>query len=202
MVHSAVPFGNTVLVLLSAGLEQFLARFLAARWAGWVSRVSVSIMLMVVLWLLWRRISKKIDRERLADWLAQNQNAFAVFLVSFFGFLFSWLLVLEFCNTVTLAVDTRVLRRDQGATITVELGGATSDPREASLQLTDEKGSLIRPLAFREINEGSYLAYLSPGSLPAGFYHVILQYPHTSMTTSFPYIQRTTKHSQAFLVPP
>lgn len=192
-----VILGLAILVLLSAGLEQFLGRFLAVAWTRWISRTSV--FLIVFLFYL-------IFRKRLANLFryVQEQTSFtrAMYFVAASGFMLSWVVTIEFCNTVALTVDTKIVRHDQGTAITVELGGSTSDPREATLQIIDAKGAMIQTLAFNEVNEGTYLAYITPTSVTPGFYYIVLKYPHPSMSSSFPYVRGVTVRSQGLLVAP
>ena len=125
----------------------------------------------------------------------------AIYMVVFFGFMITWLVVIECCNTVSLTVDSKVVRPDHGVTITVALGGATSDPREAQVQLLDAKGNGLQSPALYNTGDGSYLSYIPPNLSP-GLYRVELRYPHTSFTSAFPYVRGRTVRSQTFLVAP
>jgi hypothetical protein len=192
-----IILGLTVIILLSAGLEQFLGHFLSVRWAGWIVR-GIVLIFILVLFLIFRDRFLKMFR------FLEEQVGFppGIYVVVLLGFAFSWLVVIEFCNTVSLIVDTKIVRRDAGATITVELGGATSDPREASLLITDDKGAVVRSFPLNQVSEGSYIAYVAPASLSWGFYHVVLKYPHSSITGSFPFIRSVTTRSQGLMVAP
>jgi hypothetical protein len=186
------------LVLLSAGFEQLLAHIMPMQVAGWIARIAVAIInVIVTLFVVYRAFTTLPRLISVEDIVILN----AIYLVVVFGFMISWLVVIEFCNTVSLTVDSKVVRPDHGVTVTVALGGATSDPREAQLQLVDAKNNVLPSPPLYDTGEGSYLSYIPP-SLSPGLYRVVLRYPHTSFTSSFPFVRGRTERSQTFLVAP
>lgn len=186
------------LVLLSAGFEQLLAHIVPMWVAGWISRMTVMVIcLIITVYFLFKAFNVLRSLISVEDLAIVD----TIFAVVFLGFLISWTIVGEFCNTVSLTVDSKVVRPDHGVTITVALGGATSDPREAQLQLLDAKGNGLQSPALYDTGEGSYLSYIPPALTP-GLYRVEVRYPHTSFASTFPFLRRRTVRSQTFLVAP
>lgn len=186
------------LVLLSAGLEQIMAHFMPARLASWVARMLVSILLGVAAYKTVLRLAPRFIR------LFQVYGFAAMILPALlFCFSVSWVAVIESCYTVSLSTDARVLRHDQGVTVTVALGGATSALSQARLELVNEKGAVLQTLALHEATEpGDYFSYIAATALAPGSYRVTLEYPHSSLSSAFPFIHGTILRSQAFLVLP
>jgi hypothetical protein len=187
------------LVLLSAGGEHFLSRFLSARTVGWIVRMTVAAAAVaVVMFLLSKGLPALGRLIRVQDVVA----LFVIWLVVLFGFFFAWMAAIELCGTVSLAIDAKVVHRDQGVTVAVALGGTSSDPRAASLQLTSGSGATIQTLQLYDTGGGTYLNYIPAVGLGPGLYRVVLSYPHASLVTSFPYVSRTTTRVQSYLVLP
>lgn len=187
------------LLLLSAGLEHLMGHIMSTHVANWIARMLAVIVLML---LLVRMILPRL-RPMLARLLESGTNMRLIYFLALFGFGLGWLSVIESCYTVSLSVDAKIIRHDQGATIAVSLGGATSSLNAARLQLTSEQGAVLQNLVLHEATEpGDYFCYIPAAALTPGVYRVTLQYPHTSLSSSFPYIRGATMRSQSFLVLP
>jgi hypothetical protein len=116
--------------------------------------------------------------------------------------LFAMCATAEGCRTLDLSVNKVVFAQTQNDVIQADLmlGGATSTVNEAELNLCKADDSKIEALALQDLGDGHYVTYLRSSTLPVGNYRVSLKYPHTSLTSSFPFLKSTTAKSVGFLV--
>lgn len=196
-----------VLMMVAAGLESLLVyRFhLGLHTAGWLSRLAV----MLVLLLLFAIIMVKVY-PRLSSWLEKASESGArdfaggLLVVGVIGILltFMWFLSIQTCCTARMNVAGDVFQRSRNDQIEIhmDLGGATSAPHSALLQLEDARGTRLRTLDPQDLGEGHYVVVVQSHDLAQGRYEVTLTYPHLSMSSLFPFLHWRIVQHRWFMV--
>jgi hypothetical protein len=111
-------------------------------------------------------------------------------------------LTVESCYTLDLRSNTVLCDRDRQDILEadVTLGGATSDPQYASVNLLDSKGGVLEKLPLQAVGEGHYISHLMSSRLAEGAYSISLEYPHISLRASYPFILSQSRKSTGFVV--
>lgn len=196
-----------VLIMVAAGLESVLVyRFhLGLHTAGWLSRLAVMLILLLLLAIVMVKVY-----PRLSSWfetvgtLSPRDVAVGFFLVAAIAFLltFMWFLAIQTCYTARMNVAGDVFQRSRNDQIEIhmDLGGATSAPHTAVLQLDDARGARLRTLDPEDLGDGHYVVVIQSRDLAEGRYQVTLTYPHLSMSSLFPFMHRQIVQHRWFLV--
>jgi hypothetical protein len=173
---------------------------MSAKAATWIGSLSSALLLWLSLFVLYKICKDRIDLEILRKVLLPIRG-FPYFLacVVFVGFGF---VVLEGCYTLELTTNTAICHRDRGdiVEIDINLGGATSAPSAVTLKLVNSSAHVLTNLELHEIGEGRYVSYIPSSTLPEGYYRVLLDYPHPSLTLFFPFFRSENHKSSGFLV--
>ncbi len=114
-----------------------------------------------------------------------------------------WLLVIEFSYVAEVRLERLVFSRAANPTIvvSVELGGAVSDPAPAQVVLTSANtGSASEPLRLRPVGRGLYVSTVRTQSLPNGDYDIELTYPHGALSPVFPFFRNRMSRHAGFIV--
>lgn len=142
-----------------------------------------------------------VGMSRLAkqSWISSREVIWSVAV-----YLLIALVCAEACFTMNLGANKNLFQRTPSEIVQINLalGGATSAAGEGKLQLRRQDEAAIRELALQDIGHGQYAAYFQSADLPAGNYRVVWEYPHTSLTASFPFLRAKTEKSVGFLVVP
>jgi len=101
--------------------------------------------------------------------------------------------VSETAYTVALSSDHTLYSKAANPYVEaiVRLGGATSAPADATLEVRDEHGQVLQRPPIHRLGSGRFHAYFSTQSLSAGEYQLRLQYRRASLTGAFPYWHHT-----------
>jgi hypothetical protein len=199
----------TSLVLLSVGFEQVLATrlHLSPRLSGWIARTSLALFLGVTAYRIVKRLFKKLERSPATlDRFVTGRGPFKALslMLSIIIIVPAWLILIEACYTLDLSLNKQLVvqKADEALEIYVSLGGGTSSDADADLKLMDSSGSVRKNLRLQDLGEGKFLSYLNTSELSEGRYQVVLEYPHTALTDSFPYLSSTTRKTRWFVVRP
>jgi len=115
-----------------------------------------------------------------------------------------WLLVIQFSYVADVRLERFVFSRAANPTIvvSVELGGAVSDPAPAHVVLSAVTGSDRRSdtLPLRQVHNGLYVAPVFTKSLPNGDYAIGLTYPHGALSPVFPFFRNRISRNVGFIV--
>jgi hypothetical protein len=206
LIYAGLLIVIGVLIMISAGLEgTLMSTFsLSLIAAGWISRGLVIVILfvsMILAFLKWfPRLIEQITRNE-AQRLASGM---AVFSVTGFVFSFMWFLAIQTCYTAEMNLGTRVYERCRNDLIEVDLalGGSTSAVNLVQLKLADARGTLINNLSPQDLGEGRYLSIVQSHDLAPGRYQVTLDYPHSSLNSSFPFLRTRIAAQRWFVVIP
>ncbi len=191
----------SIFLVLGTVLEQFLLFLsLPLSIAGWIARGIVLFFILVLFLVFWKKISKKL-------WSVSIQNPISVFKTVFISlaiFFVAWFITIEAVYTMDLTVNEKIFDQTKGdiVEIYVTLGGSTSAVDVAKLGILDSHGTLINNLTMYSIGQGQYASYILPTTLPEGRYEVVLEYPHSSLSSSYPFISSENRKSQGFIVVP
>ena len=184
-------------ILLSGLLDQVLASIssLSSTATSWISGVSAIALVSALVFFLMRRfLSRFRNQPRL--------SRFASLLMSAFVFSLTWNVVLVSCHTLNLELDKEIYSQSQDDIIEIHvtLGGATSSEDVIDLKLLDSNGTEMDGPSMHMIRQGHYASYVSTSTLSEGRYQVVLRYPHTSFSLSYPYFGSEIRQSQWFVV--
>lgn len=107
--------------------------------------------------------------------------------------------------TIEIQMNKKIfyLSADRGIEISVELGGSTSSPSAAEINVLDPGGNAIKhfSLVEMELGEGRYAASVPfTGKENPGLYEVQLIYNHPALDFTPPFIHRRTRRTEKFLV--
>lgn len=209
----------TGLVLVAVGLEEFLVTYLnfSLRLAGWIARMMM-VLLFLAAWamvfrFIWKRLIKSLVKSELNGIENKSKSTYEAatnaftrgsFLLAFLIFLPLWPILTEGCYTLDLNTSKQLLSKKAEETlqIDVSLGGGTSFAGDADVKLTDATGSVLKKLNLEDLGDGRFLSYVETSELNPGRYQVVLDYPHTTLNQSFPYVSRINHKSRWFLVVP
>jgi hypothetical protein len=115
-----------------------------------------------------------------------------------------WLLVIEFSYVAEVRLERLVFSRAAHPTIvvSVELGGAVSDPAPAQVVLTSaaHTGGASEPLRLRPVGKGLYVSTVPTQSLSNGDYDIELTYPHGALSPVFPFFRNRLSRHAGFIV--
>jgi hypothetical protein len=113
-------------------------------------------------------------------------------------------LVIQTCYTAEISPVGSVFQRSRNDVIEVEmtLGGSSSALNLAQFKLTDSRGVPVGDLSPQDLGGGHYLFIIRSQNLQADRYQVTLEYPHSSLDSSFPFLHQRIVTRRWFLVTP
>jgi hypothetical protein len=183
--------------LAAVAFWQFLGHHsVSNRWAEITSQgILMAIIIVMVSALTIRILRKGIPWDRRAIYSG---------IVTIWAAGFVILASCESCYSMGLSVNRPLFQRTRNDVVQIglTLGGATSAVSEAKLRLYKADGSNSQGLTLQDIGDGHYITYLRCSTLTTGNYRVTLEYPHTSLSSSFPLLQLKTEKTVGFLVVP
>lgn len=204
-------FWATALVFLClvplVGLSALLAAVFTTswRWPIAAGRVVASLIVFVIpaatVIALARRRATAGGRRLLS---VAPRVGYRSITLAYASLLVLWLLVLEFSYVADVRLERHVFSRaaDPTVVVTVELGGAVSDPTPARLALgrVTSDGRAFDLLPLRHVHDGVYVATRSTRSLPEGEYDITMTYPHGAMSPVFPFFRNRIHRRVGFVV--
>lgn len=191
-----------VLMIISAGLEGALVSdlSLSLKVAGWTSRLLVVLapLLIVLIYSIFKLHSLA------AKFLKGDKVHRIALITAFVVFGAMSNLVIQTCYTADLNVAGRIFQRSRRDLIEVEmtLGGSTSALNLVQFKLADSRGMPVTDLSPQDLGEGHYLSIIQSRDLQAGRYQVTLEYPHSSLDSSFPFLHKRIVTRRWFVVTP
>src|SRR5580658_6972035 len=206
LIYAVFLVALGVLIMLSAGLEgTLMSSFsLSLKAAGWISRGLVMVLIFVSVFLTWMKWFPRFITLMTRSEGPGLASGLAVFSVTGFAFTFMWLLVIQTCNTAEMTLGSRVFQRGRNDVIEVDLnlGGSTSAVNLVQLKLADAQGKQLSNVLTQDLGEGHYVSTLQARDLAAGRYQVTLDYPHSSVDSSFPFLHTRIAAQRWFMVIP
>lgn len=205
-----VLWGTALLVLCAVPL--FAVSAVVASWVmatlHWSAAVSRAVASLVVFagplaaGVVYYRRRLAGGRARLRS-LAHQVGSWNLGVASV-SLLMIWLLVVEFSYVADVRLERAVFSRTADPTIvvSVELGGAVSNPAPAQVVLARGAGAsgAPEPLPLRPVGDGRYVAIARTQSLPDGDYAIRLTYPHAALSPLFPFFQARIDRQIGFLL--
>lgn len=196
-----------VLMMVAAALESLMVfRFhMGLHTAGWISRSIVILIFMTVFAIAFVKVGPRVFAwfEKVVE-SGAREVAVGFFLIAAIAFLlmFMWVLAIQTCYTARIDVAGDVFQRSRNDQIEIhlDLGGATSAPHSALLQLEDAHGARLRTLDPQDMGDGHYVVVIQSHDLPEGRYQVTMNYPHLSMSSLFPFMHRQIVQHCWFMV--
>lgn len=115
-----------------------------------------------------------------------------------------WVLVIEFSYVADVRLDRHVfsLTTDQNVVVSIELGGAVSNPVPAHVELIRLAGSGTdsEPLPLNRVEDGRHVSIVPTRSLRPGRYVIAMTYPHGALSPVFPFFRRQIDRRVGFVV--
>ena len=190
-----------VTYVCDAALRYVLTGYLGPRAQGWLIPFVIGGLLGVLVVLPRSRAVAVKMLQGLKPLVPRFHLTFA-FVLFFWVFIFSNMVLIEMTYTVDLSIDKQVVSKSQHQVldVSVRLGGATSPPHLASLAIYGPRNEFIRQLQLEDLGDGLFISRVPVEGLQNGVHEARLQYPHLALGRSKTLVRNVVEKRKRFLI--